>query len=164
MSQTRVNFVASWRPDADKFYNADAQKVAEEIYSIGENPQASDILNMARNSETETHKLIEWNDTVAAEKYRLKQVTNILHDLHIVKIGLNEEKKEERLKVPVRMFYHLNGESGYRSSPAIFQDESLHHKLLMTAMSELHAFSKKYATLSELKPVFEAIQNLDKTA
>lgn len=160
----KVNFVASWRPDSDKFYNADAQKVAEEIFNIGENPQAEDIVNMARDESTETHKLIEWNDSVAADKYRLSQARHIMRDLHIVKIGLNEEKKEEQLKVPVRMFYHLNGESGYRSSPSIFRDESLHQKLLMTAMAELHAFSKKYATLSELKPLFEVIQSLDKTA
>ena len=156
-------FVASWRPGAEKFYKANAQKIAEEVYALGENPKTEEILNMARNSDTEFHKVIEWDDSVAAEKYRCEQVRHVMQDLQIVEIGLNE-KKPEKLKVPLRMFYHLDEEEGYRPTPVIMKDEDLHAKLLMTAKSELMTFYKKYSNLCELKPVMDAIESINNMA
>ena len=158
------NFVASWRPDASKFYKADAQKVAEEVYALGEKPTCEEILEMAKEEDKEFHKLIEWDDTVAAGKYRIQQVRNVMHDLHIVKIGLNEKKEPETIGVPMRMFYNLKGEEGYRPTPLIVQSEDLHNQLLMTALSELNAFQLKYGTLKELEPVFKAIRDLNNPA
>jgi len=154
-----MNFVASWRPGADKFYTkADAQKVAEEILSLGDHPETDEILEMARDENTEIHKIIEWNDGVAAEKYRLVQIRNIQHDLQIVEIGLNKKQPPKKLDVPVRMFFNLHGETGYRPTPVIIQDEDLHKKLLRTARLELEAFMKKYNVLSELQPLIDEIE------
>lgn len=154
-----VKFVASWRPDADKFYKkANAQKVAEEILSLGDHAETEEILDMARNETTEIHKLIEWKDDIAAEKYRLEQVRHIQRDLQIVEIGLNKKEPVKKLKMPVRMFYNLHGETGYRPTPVIIQDEDLHKKLLRTARLELEAFMKKYTILSELHPLIEEIE------
>lgn len=160
-----TNFIASWRPEAEKFYkNADAQKVAEEVYALGDNPQTEEILEMAKGKDTEFHKLIEWDDAVAAGKYRLEQVRRVLQDLQIVKIGLNNKKKPEKIQVPLKMFYSLKGESGYRPTPVIMQSEDLHTKLLMTAKSELNAFVNKYSILTELEPVFKAIREMNSPA
>ena len=160
-----VNFVASWRPEAEKYRSkADAQKVAEEIYALGEKVETKQILDMARDEKKEIHKLIEWDDTKAAEKFRLEQVINIMHDLHIVEIGLNKNKKPEKIGVPMRMYYSLKGETGYRPTPLIVQDSNLHDKLLMTARSELDAFMIKYATLTELEPIFKAIREFNSKA
>lgn len=154
-----VKFVASWRPEASKFYKADAQKVAEEIYAIGDNPKTEEILDMARDESKEIHKCIEWDDNIAAEKYRLYQVRLITHDLQIVEIGLNEKKPAKKLEVPVRMFFNLDGESGYRPTPVIVQDEELHLKLLRTAKNELDEFIRKYSILTELQPLIEEIEH-----
>ena len=154
-----IKFVASWRPDANKFYKkADPQKVAEEILSLGNHAETKEILDMARNESTEIHKLIEWRDDVAAEKFRLEQVRHIQQDLQIVKIGLNEKKPMKKLEVPVRMFFNLHGETGYRPTPVIIQDEDLHKKLLRTARLELEAFMRKYKILSELHPLIDEIE------
>ena len=160
-----TNIVASWRPEASKYYKADAQKVAEEFLSVCEKKGADgmaavpreDILDMARDENTESHKLFEWNDAIAAEKFRLEQVRFIMHDLQIVKIGLNKNKPAKNLEIPVRLFYRLDGEVGYRATPVIIQNEDTHKKLLRTALNELEAFTKKYAILSELKPVLDEI-------
>ena len=153
-----MKFVASWRPDASKFYKADAQKVAEEIFAISDNPQTEEILEMARDESKEIHKIIEWDDGIAAEKYILHQVRNIQHDLQVEKIGLNKNEPMKKLEVPVRMFYNVEGETGYRATPLIIQDEDLHIKLLRTAKKELDAYLNKYAILSELQPLFEEIK------
>lgn len=156
-----VNFIASWRPDSEKYRKkANAQKVAEEVFSLGEHPETSEILDMARDKTKEIHKLIEWNDKKAADKYRLSQIVDIMHDLQIVEIGLNKEKKPDKIGVPLRMYYNLKGETGYRPTPIIVQDANLYKKLLMTALSELRAFENKYSILTELEPVFKAMREL----
>ena len=156
-----MNFIASWRPEAEKFYkNANAQKVAEEVYALGEHPETKEILDMARDSKKEIHKLIEWDDSVAAEKYRLKQVCKVVEDLLIVEITAGE-KKPEKIEKPLKMFYSMKGETGYRPTPFIMQNADLHQKLLMTARSELNSFVIKYSVLTELEPVFKAIRELD---
>lgn len=154
-----VKYVASWRPESEKYYTADAQKVADEIFALGKNPDTKKILDMARNENTEIHKLIDWDDNSAAEKYRLEQVRHIQRDLQVVEIGLNKKEPAKKLEVPVRMFYHLHGETGYRPTPLIIQDEDLHKKLLRTAKLELDSYLKKYAILTEMHPLIEAINS-----
>jgi len=52
-------------------YKADAQKIADEIGDNKISPQ--ELLEKARNEDSELHKCFEWDDSVAAEKYRLIQ-------------------------------------------------------------------------------------------
>ena len=54
--------VASWRSGLGVF-KADAQKVADEIRSIGEEVSPVQIVAKARNKDTELHKCFEWDDT-----------------------------------------------------------------------------------------------------
>jgi len=162
----KTNYVASWRPGADKVYskNIDVQKVAQEMLAIkGENSlettTAEEIVNMARDENTESHKIFEWDDSIAAEKYRVTQARYLMHDVHIIwtKTG---KKKENKTVVPVRMFYNLKGELGYHPTPVIMKNDDLHKKLLMTARAELEAFKKKYEILSELKPLLVEIDKV----
>lgn len=156
-------YVAAWRSDTESLYkNADAQKVADEIYSLGDNPTTEDILEMAKAERTETHKLIEWDDKVAAGKYRTQQVRGILHNLQMIEIKVLEDGTEKKVEdfVPIRAFYHLREESGYRPTVQIIENKDLNEKLLATAKAELNSFMVKYSILTELEPVFEAIRNL----
>ena len=89
----------------------------------------------------------------------MHQVRLVLHDLQIVQVGLNDNKPPETIGVPLRMYYNLKDETGYRPLPKIIANEDLHKQLLMTALSELNAFTVKYATLEELRPIFEVIRN-----
>lgn len=160
-----VNFVASWNPETKSLYrNADAQKVAEEIYALGEKAETKDILEMARDEKKEIHKIIEWDDSIAAEKFRIRQVRDIQNNLQIVKIGLNKNKPMETIGVPIRFTYNLKGETGYRPIVNIISDKTLYKQLLLTAFSELQTFMKKYSILTELEPIFEVIRNLDPPA
>ena len=154
-----VNFVARWRPDAEDKYKADVQKVAEEIYSLGDKPEVDEVLDMARNKDTEIHKLIEWNDDIAAEKYRKTQVRHIIRDIEVTYIS-PDKTNHQKLEVPVRMFYNLKGETGYRPTSVIIRNEDLHMKLLRTAQSELEAYMNKYRVLTEMKPLIEEIDRL----
>ena len=132
------------------FGDADAQKVAEEIGEQNTTPE--EILEKAKDPDSELHKCFEWDDTVAAEKYRLQQARTIMCNL----VWVTEDKKDE-----VRVFYNLTFEkSEYHPTKLILQKPDEYQALLNKAKGELAAFKKKYSMLKELKKLFEDIEEL----
>lgn len=133
--------------------SADAQKVADEILSIGASATTVQILDMARDEQTELHKCFDWNDAVAAEKWRLQQARHIVCNLVI-------KESSETPKPEVRVFYKTDVDSGYKPVTLIMRDRDEYQKLLARALAELRSFQTKYETLTELDGVFDAINQL----
>ena len=73
-------------------YKGDPQKVYEEIQSIGDSYTPREILAYARNNEnSELHKCFDWDDTTAAEKWRIHTARIICCSLKVV---VKRKKKE----------------------------------------------------------------------
>lgn len=135
-----------WRIEG--IYKADAQKVADEIGDNRISPQ--ELLEKAMDVNSELHKCFEWNDSIAAEKYRLQQARGIL-------INLVYKEKESKVE-PVRMFQITTQKNVYQPTVQFLVQEDEYQNLLKRAKSELESFKKRYHTLSELQEVFEAIE------
>ena len=146
--------VASWKSGFGLFH-ADAQKVANEIAEIGESATPQEILEKGRDPKTELHKCFEWDDTVAAEKYRIQQARSIVHCLVIKETDDNKGNRPE-----LRMFYKTSNDEGYKPTSIIMQNKDEYQKLLERAFAELAAFKSKYHSLAELDGVFEQIDLL----
>lgn len=145
--------VATWRSGPCVF-KADAQKVADEISSIGLSVKPEEIVDKARDESTELHKCFEWDDTKAAEKYRVYQARQIVCHLIVREVNDEPQKRE------VRFFYKTDNQEGYKPVSYIMRNEDEYHKLLDRALTELKAFQRKYSTLKELDGLFEAINAL----
>lgn len=150
--------VGSWAING--IIKADANKVANEMYSIGKTngndeftPQ--ELVNYARsNPNSELHKCFEWNDTVAAEKYRISQARDVIRYLRIT--VPDEEGNTE--KTNVRLFVSTNNrDNNYKATEIVFQNKTEYDKLLAEAMAELKAFKQKYKGIKELGKIFALI-------
>ena len=141
--------VTSWKVKG--IFKADALKVSEEIAEIGETVEPSEIVNKARNENTELHKCFEWNNDIAAEKYRIQQARNILCNL------VFEHKDEPTKQEPIRLMYKTTENEGYKSINLIMNKPDEYKALLNRAYSELQAFKNKYKMLKELKEIFDLI-------
>lgn len=139
---------AEWRIKG--VYKADAQKVADEIGENSITPQ--EVLEKAKDENSELHKCFEWNNDVAAEKYRLEQARKIIINLVYV-----PKKKEEQ---KVRCFQITSEKHVYQPTKHFLVQENEYQSLLKRAKAELENFKKRYATLSELETVFEAIESI----
>lgn len=139
---------AEWKVKG--LYKADAQKVADEIGSGQITPQ--EVLEKARDVNSELHKCFEWDDSIAAEKYRLQQARSIIINL------VYAPKKEEEQSV--RCFSLTSKVSTYQPTQQFLVQEDEYQTLLKRALAELEAFKRKYHTLAELEAVFEAIETL----
>lgn len=132
-------------------FNADAQRVADEIGENSITPEQ--VLEKARNDKnSELHKCFEWNDGIAAEKYRLIQARKIIINLAYVP----KEKTDE----PVRCFQITREKSVYMPTKQFLVNNDEYQDLLKRAKVELESFKRRYATLSELETVFEAIESI----
>ena len=71
-------------------FKADAQKVCEEILALGDSVKPEQIVKAAEDERSELHKCFTWDDSAAANKWRLYEARQIVCQLII------EENKEER--------------------------------------------------------------------
>ena len=133
----------------------DAQTAGEELQRIyqekgGLNP--SDIVEESRNDLAPLHPCFEWDDEIAAEECREAEAGRSVRS--IVTIQESDKKKPQE----VRAFVHVQ-ESYHPISVVIGSKEQM-EELLASALSELKAFQRKYNSLVELSPVFDAIEKV----
>lgn len=135
----------------DGIFKANAQKVYEEIGERRVTPE--EVLEQARNNvDSELHKCFEWDDSKAAEKFRLSQARQIIQFL-VVK----PEKKEEP---QIRVFQITTETNNYQPIRMFLEQPDEYKALLQRAKNELSALKTRYKTLSELEKVFEAIDEV----
>lgn len=144
-------FTATWKSGFGLFNQADAQKVAQEIVAIGDCATPSQIVDVGRNSDTELHKCFDWDDTIAAEKWRIEQARDIVRHLVIKEDALPKDKPE------IRYFFKPQGEVGYKPTEIIVKQKDSYEALLAQAYAELRAFKQKYYCLNELREILDLI-------
>lgn len=134
----------------DGIIRADAQKVYEEMGDSNITPE--ELLEKAKNEKSELHKCFDWDDKVAAHKYRLIQAQTIIRLL--VKVPESEEEH------PVRVFQISSEKHVYQPTVFFQRDEDEYQKLLSRALVELEGFKKRYSMLSELETIMEDIDKI----
>ena len=132
--------------------------VYEELLLIEERdgtlkPEA--VVKYAKNKKTALHSKFNWDDSSAAEHWRLEQARGIIRVT--VTVLPNQD-------MPVRAFVSLrddrNVNIGYRNITSVLSDEELRRQLLNDALSEMQVFKRKYAQLKELESVFMAMEEI----
>jgi len=84
------------------FKKKDAQKIGEELEQIKskENLTPSSVIERAKNKKSILHNLFEWDNSEAAEQYRLQQARSIVnHVVEIVVIRGNEVEEKAYFNV-----------------------------------------------------------------
>lgn len=137
--------LVKWR--VDNLFKADANKCYAEILEL-ERITPEKVLERAKDENSELHKCFEWNNDVAAEKYRTIQAGNVVRMLYI------EPKGEDT--PPVRVLSRTS-DTVYQPTRTFLTNTTEYEALLKRALSELESFRNKYKTLSELEQVFEQI-------
>ena len=147
-------YTATWKTGFGSLFKADAQLVAEEIMGIGQTATPKQIVEVAKNEDTELHKCFDWDNDVAAEKWRLEQARQVVRTLVIKR---EDPKEGEEHKPEIRFFHQTDNREGYKSVEFIVRNDDEYKKLLDQAYAELRAFKAKYHNLSELQEILDLI-------
>lgn len=134
-----------------KAFRAEPEKVYKEIQTLGKEYTPHQILELARNENTELHKCFEWDDAIASELWRLHTARQICCSLSVV------VETEERQLVPCRLIQHDDSKEAY--APVVFtvRNEDEYSRLLKQANAELQAFKVRYKSIVELQEIIEDI-------
>lgn len=122
---------------------------------------AKELLDDARDVNAPLHCCFEWDDTIAAEKYREWQARHLIHSIEVV-ITKSDHP------VTVRQYLNIKPvgareEGAFAPIQVILKNPTLREQALSNALSELHSFQKRYAAYEELTGVFDAIDSFGDT-
>ena len=148
-----VQTIVKW--SINGIFKADANKCYEEIQQIGDEVKPDQVLDKARNENSELHKCFDWNDSSAAEKYRLFQAKQIIN--HLIVVHHDDENESEPVQFRVMLKNERSRDSGYKQTIVMVKDDDEYRKLLEQAYIELRSFKQKYSCLSELSDILELI-------
>ena len=131
-----------------------AKQVMDELAAEGKLSPA-ELVEVSRPKTAPLHEdFFYLNDKEAAQKYREDRAANMIRSI-IVTPDAEEDVK------PVRAFFNIEyGKHEYVPTEIIFSDEAKKARLLEIAKRELVSFKSKYATLTELAGVMNAIDEL----
>ncbi len=146
--------------------NLNAEKTYEELQTIKRNNisnilEPPEVVEYARNNpQSELHKGFEWNDSKAAEQYRLQQARQIIYNIRIIQVedDVNVDVAKTVEYIP---YTHLDTISGYKSTIEVYKNEEDYEQLKQQAYRDLLYWSKKYNNIVEFKQIFEDIENLN---
>ena len=118
------------------------------------------VLEAARDNDNPLHLDFEWNNEIAGHKYRMNTARKMIGSIEVV--------YAQRPSRPVRMYSAVSAEHAARSEQRfvfaptreILTDPRRRQELLSRALQDLTTFSIKYHDLSELSPVFQAIEKV----
>lgn len=136
------------------FFKADAETVYKEITALGDSFSPEQIVEAAKNKNSELHKCFTWDNTVAAENWRRHQARMLVAQLVI------KTETTDKEPVAVRVIASTNVRNEYKPVVKVLEVEQDYADLLARAVAELKAFQQKYKTIKELREIFEAIDEL----
>ena len=140
----------SWRVGGWN-YKQDPNEVGKELEKLGENLTAEGVVNLARNEDSILHEMFEWDDSVAAEKYRNQQARQIITSIQVNVIADEERPKQ------VRAFVTTKKDTFYEPIEKVVKDTDKYALLLERAYKELNAIKLKYSTLIEIQELLKDI-------
>lgn len=121
------------------------------------------LVNEARAETSPLHSAFEWNDTVAAEKYRCEQARLMIANIVWVESDIQTERhvklveKDEEPSFTDERAFVSTGEQNHRYVPiaVALTNEEWRANLLKAAVRDMNAFVTKYHRLTELANIIQ---------
>lgn len=115
-----------------------------------------DVVEFAKNPETALHSRFTWDDTKAAQEFRVWQARQV------IRLYVNVIHEDSP---PMRIFVSLEEDrasgGGYRYVLDVLTDEQRRVQLVTQALKEFRFLRKKYESLKELAKIYEAIDEAE---
>jgi hypothetical protein len=142
----------------------EVQAVGEYLETLG-NVTAPSLLEAARPAESIVHRYFEWDDSVAAEKYRVEQAEHILRHIDIVVVNVEtEEVSTTRAVHPVTVEDNRDTRHPrrmvYTPVMQVHANPDQRSEVLQRALRELRGWQARYRMYQEFEPIFSVINSL----
>lgn len=113
---------------------------------------AKAVVDFARNPKTALHKRFDWDDGVAAEKWRIQQARVLIATITI------EPQEDVITRAWCSLPLDRVGDTpAYRPTVAVLSESDLREQYLQSVKDELGVLRRKHAALTELASVWAII-------
>lgn len=147
--------VYQWKTGSQHKVSAAVAAEVMDRLAAEERLNPTELVEESRPADAPLHSEFEWDDSIAAEKWRKEQAGALIRHL-VVRVESNNAE------YPTRQYFMVQQEAKtYEPINVILKDEDKTAMLLEQAKRELQAFKAKYAGLKELAKVFEAIDTME---
>lgn len=118
------------------------------------------VVEHARDEKSPLHAQFEWDNSKAADKYRLAQARSLIRE---ITVDWNGKETREFFNVVVKKNDHE--ERGYVSLQRVLSSEELHKQVVKEAFRELKYWHQKYRTLAEFNGLIseEKLEEIEKS-
>lgn len=113
-----------------------------------------DVVEKARSRNSPIHRYFEWDDTKAAEKWRLRQAKKLI-TCYVVIV-------DEKPTPPV-VSVRLNNRRVYMDTDKASENESLWEQVMRDALTGLESWQLRYENLSSVSEFHPAFEGINKT-
>lgn len=131
----------------------------ERIVTRGSGITARSLLNYARKKSSPLHDFFEWNDSIAAEKFRLSQAGHLLRKV-VIEVEINNRPTLIRAFHPIeviegrpKVYYPLN---------EILSDKEKRKQVVEYALNEMEGWTERYFNYKELRPIHRVYRKVVK--
>lgn len=143
--------VYRWR-DGFPSKGIDAGAAAKELERIRKKKGVlipEEVVAEARKSRSPLHDAFEWDDTEAANQYRLVQARSLVAAVEIVTTDTEDQK-------PVRAFVHLSSAGGYQDTVLALRTEPTRQEVMEKARREMESWVRRFGHLEEFAEIVAA--------
>lgn len=113
------------------------------------------VVEAAKDPESPLHRYFEWDDTAAANKYRLAQARQLIGR---VRIDMGSSEKPEMVRVFASVVE--DNQRSYKSVTEIRSSAELTQQVLEQASADIRSFQKRYERFDGLFKVTEAANKI----
>ena len=146
--------VYQWKTGSQHIVSAAVAAEVMDMLAEENRLNTKELVDVSRPEDAPLHCEFEWDDSIAAEKYREEQAGALIRHL-TVRIEANNQEFSTR-----KYFMVQKEVNTYEPITVILKDEDKTAMLLDQAKRELQAFKAKYAGLKELAEVIRAIDSV----
>ena len=154
-------------------------KAMEEIEAKEGAVTSKNVLEASRPEDSPTHAIFEWDDSVAAEKYRLSQSSECIRNIRIeieevptqevqlkLKLSDADDEPQKPNKYTARAFVNTTDSVGtrpgrYESFAKVMSDKDKRFTAINNALREFKWLLNKYDFISEFEPIAESVAQVE---
>lgn len=150
--------VYSWKVPVYKVSAQQAGEHIEELDRIHGEVTPQILLDDSRPTDAVLHPCYEWDDSIAAEKYRLHQSKKIIGNLVIVSVSKNKDDAEKETRVNAFVSIKERNESAsYRPTVMALSNSNMKAQVVKNAVAELRMFKAKYNGIVDFESIIKEV-------
>jgi hypothetical protein len=115
------------------------------------------VVDDSRPEEAPLHPCFEWDDEVAAEKYRVEEARRLIRNVYI------EVENEEGRETPVLHHVHVTlPDVGpcYVTTARAMSEDDLREQVVSDALNAFEALGRRYQHIQEIEPILTAVERI----